>query len=110
MVYFNVTSNVGVVWSVGTSTVGTTATFTIEGQSLTNQLLLRNLWIPDGASTDIYISMSTGSNSTTLIMSGVASSFNSFSWFISSSTQTITLKNNSNNTAVYGADGVVLRT
>ena len=110
MPYFNVTSNIGVVWYVGTSTVTTTGTFTIEGQSSTNQLLLRNLWISDGASTDIYFAVSTGSGATTLVASGMASSFNSFHWFISASTLTITLKNNSNNTAIYAADGVVLRT
>lgn len=97
-------------WYAGTSTIGTTGTFTVEGQSSTNQLLLRNIWIPKSASTDIYISVSTGANSTTLIASGVTESYNSFHWFISASTITLTIKNNSNNTAVYAFDGVVLRT
>jgi len=110
MAYFNVTSNVGLVWYAGTSTVTTTGTFTVEGQSSTNQLLLRNIRIPKGASTDIYISVSTGAGSTTPIASGVVESLESFFYLISGSTLTLTIKNNSNNTAIYGFEGVVLRT
>ena len=110
MGYFNVTSNVGLVWYVGTSTLTTTGTFTIEGQSSTNQLLLRNLWIPNGASTDIYIAVSTGAGATVSVASGALSSYLSYHWLISASTLTITIKNNSNTATVYAADWLVLRT
>ena len=109
MGYFNVTSNVGLVWYAGTSTLTTTGTFTVEGQSLTNQLLLRNIYIPNGSSTDIYISISTGAGATTILGSGYLSSFLSYFLLLSASTLTLTIKNNSNNTAIYGFDGTVLR-
>mgnify|MGYP001611827248 FL=1 len=110
MPYFNTTANVGLVWYVGTSTLTTTGTFTIEGQSSTNQLLIRNLWIPKGSSTDVYMAVSTGAGATVLLASGVIESYNSFHWLISASTLTITIKNNSNQATAYAADGVVLRT
>ena len=109
MPYFNVTSNVGLMFGVGTATVATGASFTIEGQSSTNQLLVRNLWIPNGFSTDLYVAFSTGAGATVLVASGLLERQNSFYFIISSSTQTITIKNNSGTTAIYGADGVVMR-
>ena len=110
MGYFNTTSNVGLIWYAGTSTVATTGTFTVEGQSSTNQLRILNIRIPKDASTDIYISVSTGAGSTTPVGSGFVESLESFFYLISASTLTLTIKNNSNNTAVYGFEGVVLRT
>ena len=109
MGYFNTTSNAGLAWYAGTSTIAAAGTFSVEGQSSTNQLLIRNIWIPNGASTDVYISISTGANSTTLVGSGYTSSFNSYFFIVAASTLTITLKNNSGASAVYGFDGVVLR-
>ena len=108
-IYYNVTSNVGLVWHVTSSTITNGTVFTVEGQSSTNQLLVRNIWIPKGSSTDVYISFSTGANTTVLVASGQTEPFNSFYMLLNASSMTISLKNNSNTTTVYGADGIVLR-
>lgn len=108
--YFNTTANAGVVWHATSSTITNGTVFTVEGQSSSNILLIRNLWIPKGSSSDVYMSASTGANSTVLLASGVIESYNSFHWFVSGSTLTFAIKNNSNTTTVYAVDGIVLRT
>lgn len=109
--YYNVTTAVGVVWFATSSTLATAATFSIEGQSSTNQLLVRNIHIPNTGttgfgSTDLRIGVST---QIITVASSFTESKNSFHYLISGSVLTMYLVNNSGSTTIYHVDGEVIR-
>lgn len=109
IIYYNVTTAPGIAWYATSSTITNGTVFTVEGQSSTNQLVIRNLWIPFGSSSDIYMSASTGANSTVLVASNITQAYNSFYFLVAASSLTFSIKNNSNTTTVYACDGIVLR-
>ena len=101
--YYNATAGIGSLWAYNSSTIATGAAFTVEAQSSTNFLVIRNFYIPVNgttgfASVDLWILDTNGGTTASIaIASGQVNSLLNYNFLISS-THMLRVVNNSGST------------